>query len=116
VAGSEKSRDRARGWFFFALSIAALIFLHSLMLRSGSLLDAFFEVHPSGTSFFVMTPALRMALSLLDSAAAGPAKTASSASDAARRGARKSCPAQDHPGTLARALAIRARRTLSISP
>src|SRR5262245_63416225 len=79
--GSENSRDRAR-LSFLASATAVLIFLHSSMPLRASPLDwPFLEVHSAGTSAFVMTPALRIALSPLASpaATAGPAR----ASDAA---------------------------------
>jgi len=80
--GSANSRDRARGSSCFAAATAVLIFLHSFRPLSTSPLDLpRFEVHSAGTSDFVMTPALRIALSPFDSPAA--IAGAASARDAA---------------------------------
>src|SRR5439155_22309609 len=78
--------DRARGSSFFAAATAVLIFLHSLRPLSASLLALLgFDVHSAGTSAFVMTPALRIALSPLGSAAAtGPASARDAATGRAR--------------------------------
>jgi hypothetical protein len=69
--GSANSRDRPRGSSCFAAATAVLIFLHSFRPLSASPVDLpRFEVHSAGTSAFVITPALRIALSPLDSPAA----------------------------------------------